>query len=89
MLETGWVTDDAAARGRGHVLPPLRPSAPDRPADRALRLVRGADGGREHGRGTQGWAYFADELGELHPCCPGCLGEQFGIADRFRLRGAL
>ena len=36
-----------------------------------------------------GWAYFADELGELHPCCPGCLGEQFGIADRFRLRGAL
>ena len=38
---------------------------------------------------AQGWAYFADELGELHPCCPGCLAAEFGIADRFRLRGAL
>ena len=37
----------------------------------------------------QGWAYFVDELGELHPCCPGCLAERFGIAGRFRLRGAL
>ena len=36
-----------------------------------------------------GWAYFADELGELHPCCPGCLAGRFGIAGRFRLRGAL
>jgi len=36
-----------------------------------------------------GWAYFVDELGELHPCCPGCLAERFGIAGRFRLRGAL
>ena len=30
---------------------------------------------------SQGWAYFADELGELHPCCPGCLAERFGIAE--------
>jgi hypothetical protein len=36
-----------------------------------------------------GWAYFVDELGELHPCCPGCLADRFGIAGRFRLRGAL
>ena len=28
----------------------------------------------------QGWAYFADELGELHPCCPGCLDDT--IRDR-------
>ena len=38
---------------------------------------------------TLGWAYFANELGELHPCCPACLSGRFGIADRFRLRGAL
>ena len=38
---------------------------------------------------TLGWAYFADELGALHPCCPACLSGRFGIADRFRLRGAL
>ncbi len=38
---------------------------------------------------VQGWAYFVDELGELHACCPGCLATRFGIAGRFRLRGAL
>ena len=37
----------------------------------------------------QGWAYFADELGEFHPCCPGCLETRFGIAGRFHLRRAL
>jgi hypothetical protein len=37
---------------------------------------------------VQGWTYFADELGKLHPCCPTCLTARFGIADRFRLRGA-
>jgi hypothetical protein len=36
---------------------------------------------------AQGWAYFVDELGVLHPCCPGCLATQFGIAGRFWLRG--
>ena len=36
----------------------------------------------------QGWVYFADQLGEFHPCCPGCLETRFGIVDRFRLRGA-
>ena len=37
----------------------------------------------------QGWVYFADELGEFHPCCPGCLETRFGIAGRFHLRRAL
>ena len=36
-----------------------------------------------------GWAYFADALGEFHPCCPGCLAERFGITCRFRLHGTL
>ena len=37
----------------------------------------------------QGWVYFADDLGEFHPCCPGCLETRFGIAGRFHLRRAL
>ena len=35
---------------------------------------------------TLGWGYFADTLGALHPCCPGCLAESFGISARGRLR---
>ena len=33
-----------------------------------------------------GWAYFVDDLGELHPCCPGCLADRFGIPGRVALR---
>ena len=29
-----------------------------------------------------GWAYFADEIGAFHACCPGCLAERFGITAR-------
>ena len=54
-------------------------------AGRTMRLVRGADG-----RGTsaeiEGWGYFADALGMLHPCCPGCLADRFGITAQLRLR---
>lgn len=34
----------------------------------------------------EGWGYYANTLGELHPCCPGCLAEIFGITARVRLR---
>jgi hypothetical protein len=88
MLETGWVTDDKLPAGGGTYC--LR-------CAHLLRIVRltehcawcEAPMVDESTAEERGWAYFADELGELHPCCPGCLGEQFGIADRFRLRGAL
>jgi hypothetical protein len=35
-----------------------------------------------------GWAYFLDEVGDMHACCPGCLAERFGIAGRVRQREA-
>ena len=34
---------------------------------------------------ASGWMYFADELGKLHPCCPSCLAERFGITGRVSL----
>jgi hypothetical protein len=37
---------------------------------------------------SRGWAYFFDELGDLHPCCPGCLADRFGITRPARLRRA-
>lgn len=33
-----------------------------------------------------GWGYFADEVGDLHACCPGCLAERFGITGRVQPR---
>lgn len=33
----------------------------------------------------EGWGYYADALGDLHPCCPGCLAGQFGITARASL----
>jgi len=35
----------------------------------------------------RGWVYYADELGDLHPCCPLCLAERFGITARVSLGG--
>jgi hypothetical protein len=31
---------------------------------------------------TGGWAYFADEIGAFHACCPPCLVQRFGISVR-------
>jgi hypothetical protein len=88
MLETGWVTDDKLPAGGGtyclrcaHLLLIVRLTEHCAWCEAPMVDESTAE--------ERGWAYFADELGELHPCCPGCLGEQFGIADRFRLRGAL
>ena len=36
---------------------------------------------------ARGWAYFADGLGDLHPCCPVCLATHFGITARVSLGG--
>ena len=88
MLEAGWVTDAKVLAGGG---------AYCLPCAHLLRIARLAEQCAwcetpmvdEIVAEARGWAYYADELGELHPCCPGCLGERFGIADRFRLRGAL
>jgi hypothetical protein len=35
---------------------------------------------------TTGWVYYADEFGDLHPCCPTCLRGRFGITSRISLR---
>ena len=88
MLEIGWVTDVQLPAGGGTYC--LR-------CAHLLRIARLTEHCAwcktpmvdETTAEERGWAYFADALGELHPCCPSCLGEQFGIADRFRLRGAL
>ena len=34
-----------------------------------------------------GWGYFADRLGDLHPCCPRCLAGRFGITGQLGLIG--
>ena len=87
MLEAGWVTDDRLVAGGGTYC---------RSCAHLLRIVRLAERCvwcetpmvDENTAEARGWAYYADELGELHPCCPACLAVQFGIADRFGLRGA-
>ena len=88
MLAGGWVTDRGLPAGGGSYC---------RSCAHLLRIARHPEHcawcevlmAEEEAAEAQGWAYFSDELGELHPCCPTCLATQFGIADRFRLRGAL
>ena len=84
MLEHGWVRDIHVLAGSADFCRRVRAPASHLPALRALLLVRGGARGRGR-RGDRGWAYFADEIGAFHPCCPGCLGQRFGIsvpADR-------
>jgi len=88
MASSGWVTDSQLIAGEGRFCMSCA---------HLLRIARVREYCAwcealmldEEAAELQGWAYFVDELGELHPCCPGCLAERFGIADRFRLRGAL
>ncbi len=85
MLVAGWVEDAQLLAGGGIFC---------RPCAHLLRIVRlpehctwcGTPMVEEERAETQGWAYFADELGALHPCCPRCLGESFGITERIRTR---
>jgi hypothetical protein len=87
MLVAGWVADAGKVAGGGIYC---------RACAHLLRIARIAElcawceapMVEEETAEAAGWAYFADELGELHPCCPRCLAGRFGIASRFRLRDA-
>jgi hypothetical protein len=84
MLESGWVSDAKIVAAGGVYC---------HPCAHLLRLVRVGEEctwcdtamGEEESAETEGWAYFADELGELHPCCPACLAARFGIPARVSL----
>ena len=85
MLETGWVYDTELIASGGVFC---------RECAHLLRLARrtelcawcGAPMAEEDRAETLGWVYFADESGDLHPCCPGCLAGRFGITGRVALR---
>ena len=88
MVEAGWVSDarllaegGAYCRACAHLLRIVRFA--ERCAWCEVPLVE------EERAEAEGWGYYADDLGTLHPCCPGCLAERFGIDTRIRLHGAL
>jgi hypothetical protein len=84
MLESGWVSDAQIVAGGGLYC---------RTCAHLLRLVRLHEDCvwchrpmvEEEPAEAEGWAYFADELGDLHPCCPSCLATWFGITARVSL----
>jgi len=88
MLEAGWVIDARLFAGG---------AAYCRMCAHLLRIVRLAEQCawceipmvEEERAEDEGWAYYADDLGDLHPCCPGCLAERFGIDTRVCLYGSL
>ena len=82
MLEEG-VGDDARRRAGRNLLPRHARICWASSASPSSAPGGDADGEEERAEG-EGWAYFADEVGELHPCCPGCLGERFGITGTLR-----
>ena len=84
MLESGWVTDRHQIAGGGtycrrcaHLL------GVERLVERCAWCETAMAGEEESD--SIGWGYFADMLGVLHPCCPSCLAQRFGI-DRRRDR---
>ncbi|MSO96092.1 MAG: hypothetical protein EXQ81_09930 [Thermoleophilia bacterium] len=88
MLEAGWVSD-AQLLARGGVY--------CRACAHLLWIVRLDEECvwcevpmvEEEAAEAQGWVYFANTLGDLHPCCPGCLAERFGITARLPAGGDL
>jgi hypothetical protein len=87
MLDAGWVSDAELISGGGvfcrecaHLLRIAR--RPEWCAWCNARMLEEDQGD------SRGWAYFFDELGDLHPCCPGCLADRFGITRPARLRRA-
>ena len=84
MLEAGWVTDAQLLPDGGVFC---------RACAHLLRIVRldesclwcAAPMVEEEAAEARGWAYYADDLGDLHPCCPGCLATRFGITARVAL----
>jgi len=84
MPESGWVSDSQLLTGGAcfcrtcaHLLRLVRLS--EKCAWCALPMVE------EEAAEARGWAYYADELGDLHPCCPSCLAGRFGITARVSL----
>jgi hypothetical protein len=86
MVEAGWVADASLLAGGASYC---------RRCAHLLRIARVAEQCawcevplvEEELAEAEGWGYYADTLGKLHPCCPGCLAERFGITARVRLRG--
>jgi hypothetical protein len=85
MLETGWVTDSELIPS-GAVF--CRKCAHLLHLQRHAEFCAWCDGlmAQESRTEAIGWAYLADELGDLHPCCPGCLADRFGIVSRIAHR---
>ncbi len=88
MLEAGWVCDSrllaaggAYCRTCAHLLWIVR--LPEQCAWCEAAMVE------EERAESEGWGYYADTLGALHPCCPGCLAERFGITAAGRSRRTL
>ena len=85
MLEAGWVVDARLlAEGRTYCRSCAHLLGVARIAEQCTWC--GAPMVAEESAGVEGWAYFADDIGELHPCCPDCLAGRFGITDKLRLR---
>ena len=88
MSRAGWVSDSILLPGGGTFC---------RTCAHLLRIVRLAERCAwceaplvdEARAESDGWGYFADTLGVLHPCCPGCLAERFDITGRVRVRRTL
>ncbi len=86
MTELGWVKDARLIVGGGNYCPRCA---------HLLRIARLAERCtwceapmvEERRAEIDGWGYYADALGSLHPCCPGCLADRFGITARVRPRG--
>ena len=86
MTELGWVKDARLIVGGGNYCPRCA---------HLLRIARLAERCtwceapmvEERRAEIEGWGYYADALGSLHPCCPGCLADRFGITARVRPRG--
>jgi len=81
MTEQGWVRDAKLIADGGDFC---------RACAHLLRIERLAEhcswcgeglGGEEVAE-ARGGAYFADEIGAFHACCPGCLVLRFGISVR-------
>jgi hypothetical protein len=88
MLKAGWVSDarllaegGAYCRTCAHLLWIVRLA--EQCSWCAAPLVE------EERAELEGWGYYADVLGVLHPCCPACLSERFGITARVRPHRAL
>ena len=81
IADVGWVHDTSVLDGAADFCPACA---------HLLRIARlsehcswcGAALEGEDVAESGGWAYFADEIGAFHACCPVCLEQRFGITAR-------